>query len=285
MHFWGTTLVLAQLFIARGYSSIRSGTTNNWMRTPGGCRIIRSMTADYCMNIGRGRMEMVDIESINWNAAHLWSRNGRRAFPQRMIIRRAHGVEAGYEQLVTRAKRSPFNHPKLLIVGLGNPGKHYDMTRHNMGYLVVDELARRQNVHFLPNSKFKGSYGSTHMLGKNVGLLKPSSFMNCSGKPLLEAMKYFCISLSNVLVLVDEVAFEFGRVRLRMRGSAGGHNGLKSIEKHLRTDAYPRLRIGVGTVPNGVSLPDHVMGRYSYVEEKMLPVIISNVADAVETWV
>jgi len=167
----------------------------------------------------------------------------------------------------------------LLIVGLGNPGKDYTMTRHNAGFLVIDELAKRMGVNFKLRSAFQGEYGSTTYQGKSIGLLKPTTYMNNSGQSVRkvcgykggihswgemdfsclclyfpcfpffapqQVLDYFKLPLSSVLVVVDEVALEMGQIRLRQTGSAGGHNGLKSIEGHLKSKDYNRLRIGVG---------------------------------------
>jgi hypothetical protein len=119
----------------------------------------------------------------------------------------------------------------LLVVGLGNPGKMYEMTRHNLGFLVSDELRRRWNVDMRPNKRFLGEYGSTRVGEKSVGLLKPSTFMNLSGQSVRAVLDYFKISRSNVLVLVDEVAIDYGTLRLRLKGSPGGHNASVSIFK------------------------------------------------------
>ncbi|GAB5033347.1 peptidyl-trna hydrolase [Nannochloropsis oceanica] len=172
----------------------------------------------------------------------------------------------------------------LLIVGLGNPGKDYTMTRHNAGFLVIDELAKRMGVNFKLRSAFQGEYGSTTYQGKSIGLLKPTTYMNNSGQSVRKVLDYFKLPLSSVLVVVDEVALEMGQIRLRQTGSAGGHNGLKSIEGHLKSKDYNRLRIGVGGAAPG-RMVDHVLGEFSRSERKLLDDLLMNAVEAVEDWI
>eukprot|EP00638_Chattonella_subsalsa_P006739 CAMPEP_0117760822 /NCGR_PEP_ID=MMETSP0947-20121206/16875_1 /TAXON_ID=44440 /ORGANISM="Chattonella subsalsa, Strain CCMP2191" /LENGTH=203 /DNA_ID=CAMNT_0005581619 /DNA_START=617 /DNA_END=1228 /DNA_ORIENTATION=+ len=172
---------------------------------------------------------------------------------------------------------------KLLVVGLGNPGEEYTYTRHNAGFLAADELAKRLGIDMSPKSAFLGSYGSGSYAGKSVGILKPKTYMNRSGESIRKVMDYFKITPSEVLVLVDEVALDFGSLRLRAKGSAGGHNGLKSCQSHLKTQEYPRLRIGVGAPK--VDLVKHVLGEFSKAERAELDSFISSAAEVAEHWI
>src|SRR3954453_19976251 len=154
-----------------------------------------------------------------------------------------------------------------LIVGLGNPGKQYDQTRHNIGFTVIDELAKRFHID-LDQTKFKGLYGSTIINGEKIFLLKPLTYMNLSGESIGPFMDYFQIDLDDLLVIYDDLDLPVGKIRLRQKGSAGGHNGIKSTVAHLGTQEFNRIRIGIDRPNNGMKVPDYVLGRFS---EKDLP--------------
>jgi PTH1 family peptidyl-tRNA hydrolase len=173
-----------------------------------------------------------------------------------------------------------------LIAGLGNPGAKYKGTRHNLGFEVLDELARRHGL------TFEGAPADASMARWRessdrhpVLLVKPLTFMNLSGQAVGELARYFRIDPAAILVIVDEVALELGRLRARRRGSPGGHNGLKSVSDHLGTDEYPRLRIGVGRGDQRRDLADHVLARFEPGERPIVEETIARAADAAELFV
>ncbi|CAM9724787.1 unnamed protein product [Chrysoparadoxa australica] len=178
---------------------------------------------------------------------------------------------------------APVDRSNLLIVGLGNPGSQYEMTRHNIGFLVAEELSKRWGSPLKHQSKFSGEYSSARVSGKSVGVLRPLTYMNASGEAARKAMSFFKVPPSNVLVLVDDIAIGLGQMRIRAKGSPGGHNGLKSMQSSLQTQEYPRLRLGVGAPQH--SLVDHVLGEFTRTEQKELPFLIADAADAVEMWI
>ena len=141
------------------------------------------------------------------------------------------------------------NAPEFLIVGLGNPGAKYAFTRHNAGFLCLELLAERQNAP-LKRIKFKGVLGETQLGGRRCLLLKPQTFMNNSGESVREAAAFYKIPPERILVIFDDVSLPCGKLRIRRKGSAGGHNGIKSIICHLGSDAFPRIKLGVGEKPN-----------------------------------
>jgi PTH1 family peptidyl-tRNA hydrolase len=173
-----------------------------------------------------------------------------------------------------------------LIAGLGNPGRQYAGTRHNVGFEVVDELARRHGLTFdaAPADAVMAKWRRPDVDG-GVILAKPLTFMNRSGYAVAELARYFRIGMADILVVVDEAALELGRLRARVRGSAGGHNGLKSVAEHLGTDEYSRLRIGVGRGDARRDLADHVLARFDVDERAVVEETITRAADAVETFV
>ncbi len=169
---------------------------------------------------------------------------------------------------------------KYLIIGLGNPGLKYRKTRHNIGFLVVDRLAQAMGVRL---KKGRGPYEITEFQidGKSVLLAKPLTFMNNSGQAVAELVNYFDIDFSHLLVILDEVELDFGRLRLRAQGSAGGHNGLRSIIQHLNTKLFARLRIGIGTEYARKDMTKFVLSNFSRNEQKELDFILDQAVDAV----
>ena len=170
-----------------------------------------------------------------------------------------------------------------LIVGLGNPGREYRETRHNVGFMVVDEIARRHNL----TLAMAPSQVPDAMIAKKFGLdgtlvAKPLTFMNNSGDPVSALARYYDISIGDLLVVVDEVALPFGRLRARARGSAGGHNGLKSVIARLGTMEFARLRLGVGRGDARRDLADHVLSKFEADEQSALGEFITRAADAAE---
>lgn len=167
-----------------------------------------------------------------------------------------------------------------LIVGLGNPGKDYDRTRHNCGFRAIDILAD-QLVCKIDKGKFQGLYGQTTVNGNKVYLLKPQTYMNLSGKSVLQLSAYFNIPPQRIIVLFDDISLEVGRLRVRSDGSAGGHNGIKSIINELGSSKFPRVKIGVGGKPHPEQdLADWVLSAFSASEEIILQTALKNAADA-----
>jgi peptidyl-tRNA hydrolase, PTH1 family len=165
------------------------------------------------------------------------------------------------------------------VLGLGNPGARYLGTRHNVGFLVVDALATRCDAVFQRHEGYWSA--SATRAGAALVLVKPTTYVNRSGSAARAVLARHGLEPAQLLVVVDDVYLPFGRLRLRPGGSAGGHNGLASIETVLQTRDYPRLRIGVGA-PEGADLVDHVLGEWSAAEEEALPATIERAADAVE---
>ena len=154
----------------------------------------------------------------------------------------------------------------FLIVGLGNPGKEYEDTRHNIGFKVIDNIAKEYNIE-VNRQKFKGVYGEGFIDGEKVILLKPLTYMNLSGDSVREVMNFYKLTNEEVLIIYDDISLDVGRLRIREKGSAGGHNGIKSIIAQLGTDVFPRIKVGVGQ-PN-VNLVNYVLGKFTK-EEKII---------------
>ena len=168
-----------------------------------------------------------------------------------------------------------------LVVGLGNPGPKYDWTRHNMGFLVIDALADRLDVP-VQRLRFRALTNTAVLGGRSVLLMKPTTYMNLSGESVGEAARFYKIPPDHVLVISDDVALAQGRLRIRRSGSAGGHNGLKNIIAHLGTDAFPRVRVGVGDKPHPDSdMADWVLAKCTGQDRKDLEAAIDRAADAV----
>jgi len=169
----------------------------------------------------------------------------------------------------------------LLVVGLGNPGREYARTRHNVGWLVVDELARRHDGSW--RAKFNGQLAEVRIDGHKVALLKPETFMNDSGRSVQAAARFYKVDPDAVLVVHDEGDFDLGRLQARLGGGLAGHNGLRSVAAHLGTPDFLRLRVGVGRPERGDrrSLAAFVLSDFEPHEDA--PVIVGRAADAVET--
>ena len=168
-----------------------------------------------------------------------------------------------------------------LIFGLGNPGKQYEMTRHNIGFHEIDYMADRLGVK-IKKLKYKALYGETYIGAERVMLIKPQTYMNNSGESAAEFVSFFKVPVENVIVISDDIALDTGRIRVRSKGSAGGHNGLKSIIYHLNSDMFPRVRIGVGEPQHrDYELIDYVLGRFSKDEIPVLEEAIINADGAV----
>jgi PTH1 family peptidyl-tRNA hydrolase len=184
-----------------------------------------------------------------------------------------------------------------LVVGLGNPGADYVGTRHNIGWDVLDELAARcgliangQEFNRLARKKFDGLTldGSIPVPGgtsEKLLLLKPTTYMNDSGRSVQAALSFFQITPIQMMVVLDDLALPAGKLRIRKSGSSGGHNGLKDIERVLATDQYPRLRLGIDAPPQNIPGRDYVLGRFSDEQKKRVAPAVGRAADAIRTWI
>jgi len=169
-----------------------------------------------------------------------------------------------------------------LIVGLGNPGEQYENTRHNVGFLVADELGERGNFP-IQRLKFRALTSTASIGGQGALMMKPVTYMNLSGEAVGEAARFYKIAPDHVLVISDDVDLPLGKLRIRTGGSAGGHNGLKSIIQHLGTDQFPRLKVGVGGKPHpGYDMADWVLSKLQGEEKKVMDEAVKRAADAVE---
>ena len=168
-----------------------------------------------------------------------------------------------------------------LIAGLGNPGREYEKTRHNTGFLALDLLAKALGVR-VNKPKFKGEVGVCDYKGKRLILVKPQTYMNLSGEAVREAVQFYKIPADHVLVIYDDVSLPVGKLRVRPTGSAGGHNGIKNIIAHLGTQDFPRIKIGTGAPGEGGDMIDWVIGVPSQAERKVLVESFRRAIDAAE---
>lgn len=169
-----------------------------------------------------------------------------------------------------------------IVIGLGNPGREYADTRHNIGFMVLAELARRNSAKS-ERSRFRAELTEYFSNGEKVILAAPQTFMNLSGVAANQIVNWYRAPLDRVLIVHDEIDLPFGQLRMRQTGSAGGHNGLKSIIEELGTTEIPRLRVGVGRGPGTASA--HVLSRFNPMELQAVPDLVTRAADAVEIWI
>ena len=167
-----------------------------------------------------------------------------------------------------------------LIVGLGNPTDKYEGTRHNVGFEVIDKIADEYGIG-LDTIKNKGVYGKGRIDGQTVILLKPMTFMNLSGESVSAVAAYYKIDPEDIIVVYDDINLDVGRLRIRGKGSAGGHNGIKNIIAHLHTDEFPRVRVGVGMKPSRMDLADYVLSRFKDDEREQIETGYDNAVKAV----
>lgn len=167
-----------------------------------------------------------------------------------------------------------------LIVGLGNPGSKYAKNRHNIGFRVVESLADSNGIK-MDTDKHKGLIGKGAIEGEKVILAKPLTYMNLSGECVRAVADFYKIPMENVIVVFDDISLDVGKLRIRKKGSAGGHNGIKSIISHLGGESFPRLKFGVGDKPSGMDLADYVLGNFSSADEQILKDAIVRACDAV----
>ncbi len=166
-----------------------------------------------------------------------------------------------------------------LIVGLGNPGKEYENTRHNIGFGVVDYLADKYNID-INRTKFKGVYGEGFIANKKVIILKPTTYMNLSGESISEVVNFYKLDNEEVIVVYDDISLPIGKMRIRPTGSAGGHNGIKSTISSLGSDVFPRVKVGVGQPKH--DLVSHVLGKFSKEDNDILTKTIPAACEAIE---
>ena len=172
-----------------------------------------------------------------------------------------------------------------LIVGLGNPGREYAQTRHNCGFMAVDRLAERRRVVWKTERKFQARVAHAKWAGKTVILCEPETFMNRSGVAVQAVALFYKVAVEQVLVVVDDADLPLGGLRLRGSGSSGGHHGLDSIEQHLGTRQYARLRIGIGRRTEGQrEITDYVLGRFEAAEKALLEASLERACDQMECW-
>lgn len=172
---------------------------------------------------------------------------------------------------------------KYLVVGLGNPGLPYVQTRHNVGFDIVQIFAQKLGVQFKHGSHLMGEIAQAQVHGKKVLMLLPTTFMNSSGDAVRRCVDYYKVPLDHLIIVCDDVALPLGAIRMRSKGSCGGHNGLKSIETHLNTEHYARLRIGVGD-PGSQILADYVLGRFSLEESKVIEEAAEKAVQVLDLW-
>ncbi|MGO4890190.1 aminoacyl-tRNA hydrolase [Anaerobacillus sp. MEB173] len=170
-----------------------------------------------------------------------------------------------------------------VIVGLGNPGPKYEDTRHNIGFKVIDELEKKIEVP-LNQAKFKGQYGVGTINGEKVFLLKPLTYMNLSGESVKPLLDYFKIPVEDIVVIYDDLDLPAGKVRLREKGSHGGHNGIKSLIAHLGTAEFKRIRVGIDRPEPGVKVPDYVLGTFKPDEKEAIGEAVEKSVKAVQSW-
>lgn len=168
-----------------------------------------------------------------------------------------------------------------IIVGLGNPKKEYENTRHNIGFDVIDKLAEQENISVL-EKKHKALIGKGYVAGQKCVLAKPQTFMNLSGESVRELIDYYKVDeTAELIVISDDISLDVGQLRIRKKGSAGGHNGLKNIIAHLGHDTFMRVKMGVGEKPKGWDLADYVLGHFNTEERKVMNEAAGRAADAI----
>lgn len=172
----------------------------------------------------------------------------------------------------------------IIIAGLGNPGDKYAGTRHNMGFGVIDELAERHRIS-MNSVKLKGLVGSGIIGGQKVLLVKPQTYMNCSGECVRPLADYYKVPVEDIIIIYDDISLDVGQIRVRGKGSAGGHNGMKSLIQHLGSSDFPRIRVGVGDKPAQMDLADYVLGRFPKEELEDVRLSLKTGADAVESMI
>ncbi|HGA0158364.1 TPA: aminoacyl-tRNA hydrolase [Streptococcus agalactiae] len=168
-----------------------------------------------------------------------------------------------------------------MIVGLGNPGSKYNDTKHNIGFMAVDRIVKDLDVNFTEDKNFKAEIGSDFINGEKIYFIKPTTFMNNSGIAVKALLTYYNISIKDMIIIYDDLDMEVGKIRFRQKGSAGGHNGIKSIIAHLGTQEFDRIKVGIGR-PNGrMTVINHVLGKFDKNDEIMILNTLDKVDNAV----
>ena len=190
-------------------------------------------------------------------------------------------IEEIFAKLKAQRAPAPTGPVEWLVVGLGNPGKEYAATRHNIGFITLDRLAQKEHFE-IKKIKFKSLICDTVFAGKRCIMMKPSAFMNNSGEALGECVRFYKIEPEHILVIYDDINFDPGVMRIRKKGSDGGHNGMKSIIYHLNSNQFPRIRMGVGAKPHpDYDLADWVLSGFSESEKKALEPAVEDACDAI----
>nr|MBU1328279.1 aminoacyl-tRNA hydrolase [Candidatus Omnitrophota bacterium] len=172
-----------------------------------------------------------------------------------------------------------------LIVGLGNPGAEYALTRHNIGFLVLEKFARINNIKFKTSKRFNALIGEGQIGKEKAFLAMPQAFMNLSGHSVRPILNWLDINYHDMFVIIDDIALPFGAIRIKPKGSSGGHNGLNSIIDSISMQEFPRMRIGILGKKNIKSLSSYVLGKFTKAEQKNLPEVLDNAAQACEYWI
>jgi PTH1 family peptidyl-tRNA hydrolase len=170
-----------------------------------------------------------------------------------------------------------------LIVGLGNPGKQYENTRHNIGFMALDKYASENNLSFKIESRFEGLITQTTYQGEKVILFKPVTYMNLSGRAIYKVVNYYKIDIDDILIIHDDLDLPTGKMRLREKGSSGGHNGLKSIIENLNTTNFKRVKIGISKNQNDII--DYVLGKFSKTEMELLDQALNSMDDLIKMFI
>lgn len=168
------------------------------------------------------------------------------------------------------------------IVGLGNPGRQYAKTKHNVGFMALDRLADQLCIKFNDHKSSRSLIAETHVAGEKLVLIKPQTFMNLSGESVRAYMDFYKVDLADFIVVYDDLDTPFGDLRLRYKGSAGGHNGIKSIIQHVHTEQFNRLRLGISRPPAGYGVTDYVLSKFARKEVAVLNDMLDKACDAIQ---
>lgn len=169
-----------------------------------------------------------------------------------------------------------------MIVGLGNPGSKYEKTKHNIGFMAIDNIVKNLDVTFTDDKNFKAQIGSTFINHEKVYFVKPTTFMNNSGIAVKALLTYYNIDITDLIVIYDDLDMEVSKLRLRSKGSAGGHNGIKSIIAHIGTQKFNRIKVGIGRPLKGMTVINHVMGQFNTEDNIAISLTLDRVVNAVK---
>lgn len=169
-----------------------------------------------------------------------------------------------------------------MIVGLGNPGSKYEKTKHNIGFMAIDNIVKNLDVTFTDDKNFKAQIGSTFINHEKVYFVKPTTFMNNSGIAVKALLNYYNIDITDLIVIYDDLDMEVSKLRLRSKGSAGGHNGIKSIIAHIGTQEFNRIKVGIGRPLKGMTVINHVMGQFNTEDNIAISLTLDRVVNAVK---